>query len=338
MPLIETRKLTKHYGKSRGIDSLDLKVEEGEFFGFIGPNGAGKSTTIRTLLGLIRPTSGEFTIMGKKVSRSSGLSAAKEYLADIGYLASEASFYGNMKVSELISYSARLRGKDCASEAKMIADRLQLDMKKKIDELSLGNRKKVGIVCAMQSRPSLYIMDEPTSGLDPLMQKEFFDLLHERQKEGATIFFSSHVLSEVQHNCSRAAIIREGKIVAEDSIHNLAKTNMKKVTLSGVTDIPPALKTSVSDIPPALKTSDSAEAFGFREATIDGFNSCGENSRRGAMLKSISVLNNSISFLYQGDIRLLLGEVAKLPISDMTIAEPELEEIFMHYYEKGVDK
>ena len=338
MPLIETRKLTKHYGKSRGIDSLDLKVEEGEFFGFIGPNGAGKSTTIRTLLGLIRPTSGEFTIMGKKVSRSSGLSAAKEYLADIGYLASEASFYGNMKVSELISYSARLRGKDCASEAKMLADRLQLDMKKKIDELSLCNRKKVGIVCAMQSRPSLYIMDEPTSGLDPLMQKEFFDLLHERQKEGATIFFSSHVLSEVQHNCSRAAIIREGKIVAEDSIHNLAKTNMKKVTLSGVTDIPPALKTSVSDIPPALKTSDSAEAFGFREATIDGFNSCGENSRRGAMLKSISVLNNSISFLYQGDIRLLLGEVAKLPISDMTIAEPELEEIFMHYYEKGVDK
>ena len=338
MPLIETRKLTKHYGKSRGIDSLDLKVEEGEFFGFIGTHGAGKSTTIRTLLGLIRPTSGEFTIMGKKVSRSSGLSAAKEYLADIGYLASEASFYGNMKVSELISYSARLRGKDCASEAKMLADRLQLDMKKKIDELSLGNRKKVGIVCAMQSRPSLYIMDEPTSGLDPLMQKEFFDLLHERQKEGATIFFSSHVLSEVQHNCSRAAIIREGKIVAEDSIHNLAKTNMKKVTLSGVTDIPPALKTSVSDIPPALKTSDSAEAFGFREATIDGFNSCGENSRRGAMLKSISVLNNSISFLYQGDIRLLLGEVAKLPISDMTIAEPELEEIFMHYYEKGVDK
>ena len=338
MPLIETRKLTKHYGKSRGIDSLDLKVEEGEFFGFIGPNGAGKSTTIRTLLGLIRPTSGEFTSMGKKVSRSSGLSAAKEYLADIGYLASEASFYGNMKVSELISYSARLRGKDCASEAKMLADRLQLDMKKKIDELSLGNRKKVGIVCAMQSRPSLYIMDEPTSGLDPLMQKEFFDLLHERQKEGATIFFSSHVLSEVQHNCSRAAIIREGKIVAEDSIHNLAKTNMKKVTLSGVTDIPPALKTSVSDIPPALKTSDSAEAFGFREATIDGFNGCGENSRRGAMVKSISVLNNSISFLYQGDIRLLLGEVAKLPISDMTIAEPELEEIFMHYYEKGVDK
>ena len=327
MPLIETRKLTKHYGKSRGIDSLDLKVEEGEFFGFIGPNGAGKSTTIRTLFGLIRPTTGEFTIMGKKVSRSSGLSAAKEYLADIGYLASEASFYGNMKVSELISYSARLRGKDCASEAKMLADRLQLDMKKKIDELSLGNRKKVGIVCAMQSRPSLYIMDEPTSGLDPLMQKEFFDLLHERQKEGATIFFSSHVLSEVQHNCSRAAIIRDGKIVAEDSIHNLAKTNMKKVTLCGVTDFPPT-----------LKTSDSAEAFGFREAAIDGFNGCGENSRRGAMVKSISVLNNSISFLYQGDIRLLLGEVAKLPISDMTIAEPELEEIFMHYYEKGVDK
>ena len=200
---------------------IDLKVEEGEFFGFIGPNGAGKSTTIRTLLGLIRPTSGEFTIMGKKVSRSSGLSAAKEYLADIGYLASEASFYGNMKVSELISYSARLRGKDCASEAKMLADRLQLDMKKKIDELSLGNRKKVGIVCAMQSRPSLYIMDEPTSGLDPLMQKEFFDLLHERQKEGATIFFSSHVLSEVQHNCSRASLLKI-TIIYQPLFHNNA--------------------------------------------------------------------------------------------------------------------
>ena len=208
MNLIETRGLTKYYGKTRGIEDLNLVVEEGEFFGFIGPNGAGKSTTIRTLLGLISPSSGEAIVFGKPLSKS------KDYLSNIGYLAGEAVFYNDMRVEELIRYSAKLRKKDCEQEAKKLCDRLELDMKKKIHELSLGNSKKVGFVCAMQHDPKLYIMDEPTSGLDPLMQKVFFELLHEKQKEGATIFFSSHVLAEVQSHCSRAGVIRDGRLVA----------------------------------------------------------------------------------------------------------------------------
>lgn len=288
MAIIETRDLTKYYGKARGITELNLKVEEGEFFGFIGPNGAGKSTLIRSLLGLIKPTSGEAKVMGKPLSLS------REYLEEIGYLPSETTFYGDMKVSELISYSAKLRKKDCEKEAKALCERLELDTKKRIDQLSLGNRKKVGIVCAMQGKPQIYLMDEPTSGLDPLIQKEFFDLLHERQKEGATIFFSSHVLSEVQHNCTRAAIIREGRLVAEGSIQSLSGSNTKNITLHGINYIP-----------------DDISA------------------------KSVVKMQDGISFLYQGDIRQLLSKVSMLPITDMTINEPELEDVFMHYYEKG---
>ena len=287
MNLIETKHLTKYYGKVRGMEDVNLSIGESEFFGFIGPNGAGKSSTIRTLLGLIAPTSGEAYVLGKPLSKS------KEYLANIGYLASEAIFYNDMKVEELIRYSAKLRRKDCAEEARRLCERLDLDTKKRIDELSLGNRKKVGIVCALQHRPNLYIMDEPTSGLDPLMQKVFFELLHERQKEGATIFFSSHVLSEVQSHCTRAAIIRDGHLVAVDSMENLSKTNAKRVTFHGITAVP-------------------------------------ENLRA----KSVTATEDAVSFLYQGDIKELLREASALPLTDMTITEPELEEIFLHYYEK----
>lgn len=287
MAVIETKGLTKYYGKIRGIENLNLKVEEGEFFGFIGPNGAGKSTTIRTLLGLISPTEGEGFVLGKPLAQYS------EYLKEIGYLSSEAMFYGQMKVGELIEYSAKLRGLDCKEEAARLCDRFDLDTKKKINQLSLGNRKKVGIVCAAQHRPSLYIMDEPTSGLDPLMQKEFFDLLHERQKDGATVFFSSHVLSEIQSHCTRAAIVREGRLLAEDTIENLAYSNAKRVTLHGVSEVPSSINA-----------------------------------------KSPAAYGNSCSFLYQGNIKELLKQIYELPITDVAISEPNLEEIFMHYYEK----
>ena len=287
MNVIETKNLTKFYGKTRGIKNLNLTVKEGEFFGFIGPNGAGKSTDIRTLMGLIAPTSGEASVLGLPLGQ------CREYLRDVGYLPSEAAFYNDMKVRELISYSAKLRGVDCSSEADRLCSCLELDTSKRIDSLSLGNRKKVGIVCAMQHRPKLYIMDEPTSGLDPLMQKEFFRLLRQRQQEGATVFFSSHVLSEVQHNCTRAAIIREGSIVAEGSIDELSGTSAKRVVLHGVKEIP---------------------------AGIDG--------------RSVVSGDDSVSFLYQGDIKLLLRELSSLPVKDVNISDPELEEIFMHYYQQ----
>ncbi len=233
MTAIQTNKLTKYYGKSRGIIDVDLSVESGDFFGFIGPNGAGKSTLIRTLLGLISATSGSAEIFGKDIAKNK-----VENLAKIGYLPSETAFYSSMKVKDILSFSAKLRNTDCESEAKLLCERLQLDMNKKIEALSLGNRKKVGIVCALQHKPDLYILDEPTSGLDPLMQKEFYSILKERNEEGATVFLSSHILSEVGRYCKNAAIIREGKILVSDSVEKLGHTGVKKVFLRGISSLP----------------------------------------------------------------------------------------------------
>lgn len=284
---IEINHLYKNYGQVQAVKDLTLQVEKGEFYGFIGPNGAGKSSTIRTLLGLISPTAGEAKVLGLPLAQSC------EYLKNVGYLPSEAMFYNNMTVKELISYSAKLRKTDCSQRAQELCERLELDVGKRIDELSLGNRKKVGIVCAMQHNPQLFIMDEPTSGLDPLMQKEFFELLHEEQRKGATVFFSSHVLSEVKSHCTKAAIIRNGCLAAVDSIENLAKTNAKRITLQGVTEVPVELSA-----------------------------------------KSVVATQEGVSFLYQGEIKQLIAVLNQLPIKDMTLTEPDLDEIFMHYYEK----
>lgn len=288
MEAIRTINLTKYYGKSRGIVDLDLTVNEGDFFGFIGPNGAGKSTTIRTLMGLISPTSGEAMIFGKKSSRN-----GSEPLADIGYMPSEAFFYNNMRVRDLIRFSADLRGRNCLSEAKALCDRLELDTTKKIRELSLGNRKKVSIVCALQHNPKLCILDEPTSGLDPLMQREFYSILEERNAQGTTIFLSSHVLSEVQRYCKRAAVIREGRLLISDSTRNLGHTEAKRVSIKGVAEAP----------------------------TLEN-------------MRDVKVSGDTVSFLYSGNPKTLLEALAGLPLTDVSIAEPDLEEIFMHYYEK----
>ena len=196
MNVIKTDSLVKFYGKVRGIDGINLQVEEGDFFGFIGPNGAGKSTTIRTLLGLICPTSGTAEIFGKDVTKHK-----TEILSEVGYMPSEAAFYPDMRVREVIKLSADLRKKDCSDSAKGLCERLQLDTDKKIKELSLGNRKKVSVVCALQHSPRLCILDEPTSGLDPLMQREFYAILKELNGNGTTVFLSSHILSEVQRYC-----------------------------------------------------------------------------------------------------------------------------------------
>ncbi|MDE7062972.1 MAG: ABC transporter ATP-binding protein, partial [Lachnospiraceae bacterium] len=236
MNAIETVSLTKYYGKSRGITDIDLTVEEGDFFGFIGPNGAGKSTTIRTLLGLICPTSGTAEIFGRNIR-----SRRDEILADIGYMPSEAAFYHNMRVREVIRLSADLRSQDCRKEAAELCERLELDTEKRIGELSLGNRKKVSIICALQHKPKLCVLDEPTSGLDPLMQREFYAILEERNQEGTTIFLSSHVLSEVQRYCRHAAVIREGRLLVSDRMEHLGHTDTKRVTVRGI-DTPPALE------------------------------------------------------------------------------------------------
>lgn len=214
--MIQVDHLTKTYGRARGVTDLTLHVPEGGCFGFIGPNGAGKSTTIRTLLGLLSPTAGSAEVLGLDCVRQ-----RNAILAQVGYMPSEAMFYPDMRVGQVIRLSADLRKKDCRAQAAALCETLELDARKRIRELSLGNRKKVSIVCAMQHRPGLYILDEPTSGLDPLVQRAFWSELEQRRREGATVFLSSHVLYEVARYCDRAAIIREGRLVVEGTTQEL---------------------------------------------------------------------------------------------------------------------
>ena len=204
---IEIEHLTKSYGKNRGVIDVSLKVKEGDIFGFIGPNGAGKSTTIRSMLGFLKFREGSIKLLGMDSVKDH-----VEIMKNVGYMPSEAWFYDAMKVSDVIRYAADVRGLDCSEEAAKICTRLKVDTEKRIRELSLGNRKKVSIVCAMQHKPKLFIFDEPTGGLDPLMQKHFFDLITEYVDEGATCILSTHVLSEVNKYCRSAAIMREGRL------------------------------------------------------------------------------------------------------------------------------
>lgn len=292
MEIIKTNKLTKYYGKTRGIIDLDLSISQGEFFGFIGPNGAGKSTTIRLLLGLIFPTSGTATVFGKDIIKEK-----VSILQEIGYLPAETSFYPKMKVKDILKFSADLHKKDCHYEAEQLCERLHLDPDRKIETLSFGNKKKVAIVCALQHQPKLLILDEPTSGLDPLMQKEFFDILQERNKAGTTILLSSHILSEIQNYCSRAAIIRDGHMIACSSIEQLSKTNARRVTVHGTVDL----------------------------SRLQGVRDQKEKK-------------NYASFLYSGKIDDLLDTLSNATITDLTITEPTLEEVFQHYYEKDGEK
>lgn len=270
---ISIQNLTKYYGKHKAVDGLSLNVERGDIFGFLGPNGAGKSTTIRSLLGLIAFQEGEAEILGMDVKTHH-----REILGKIGYMPSEAMFYPSMKVKEVIRFAADMRKLDCTAEAQMLCERLQVDQNKRIEELSLGNRKKVSIVCAMQHKPELFIFDEPTSGLDPLMQAEFFKLIMEYNKQGTTCFLSSHVLSEIKKYCKHAAIIREGKLICTDTVENLTRTNTKRIRM-------------------------------IRDGKEE-------------------------DFVYKGDLNQLFAGFAGHNIEDIVIEEPELDEIFMHYYEE----
>lgn len=222
--VIEIDKLTKTYGKHRGVEDVSFSVEVGDIFGFLGPNGAGKSTTIRSMLGMLRYEQGSIRILGKDA-----VGERTEILKEVGYMPSEALFYPSMRVKDVIAFAADMHKKDCADEALKLCDRLQVDRSKRIEELSLGNRKKVSIVCAMQHKPKLFVFDEPTSGLDPLMQNEFFKLVQEYVAAGATCFLSTHVLSEVKKYCKNVAIMKEGRLQRVDSVENLTKSSAKHV-------------------------------------------------------------------------------------------------------------
>ncbi|MGN6715380.1 ATP-binding cassette domain-containing protein [Anaerocolumna jejuensis] len=291
MNVIEIKNLTKSYGSARGITDVTLNVEQGEVFGFIGPNGAGKSTTIRTLLGLIHPTNGTATIFGKSCIEDPSVRK------DLGYLPSEVFYYDNMRVIDLLKYSASFYGKDCTARIKELAETMDLDLKKKIEDLSFGNKKKVGIVQGLLHEPKLIILDEPTSGLDPLMQQKFFELIEQENKKGATIFFSSHILSEVQRLCSRVAFIKDGKIIRLEKISSLQENSYKRIHLEA--------KSGLSDS--LLK--------------VPG-------------ISDLKLEEGKADFIFKGNINDIIKKVAEINLRNISISEPDLEEIFMHYYAK----
>lgn len=310
---IATHNLTKYYGAVRGVEDVSLSVEEGDFFGFIGPNGAGKSTTIRILLGLISATEGRAEIFGQDIRQNRTV-----LLAQTGYLPSEPFMYHGMRVRDVLRLSADLRRKDCSAEAEALCRRLELDTSRKVDELSLGNRKKVGIVCAMQHRPRLYILDEPTSGLDPLMQREFYSLLKERNEDGATVFLSSHILSEVQRYCRHAAVIRQGRILVCDSVEKLGHADAKRVMFR--------CEGNVS----ARGRAERLRML-FGQNNLPGQNNAGTDM--AGKIRSVEVAGDTVSFLYSGEPGLLLKALSEFSLADITIADPDLEEIFLHFYE-----
>ena len=290
MSVIEVTNLTKYYGKSRGIVDVSFSEKEGEIFGFIGPNGAGKSTTICLLLSLIHPTSGSAKVFGKDV-----VAHGPEIRRDIGYLPSDVFYYEGMKVIDLLKYSASFYDCDCTQRMHELSEIMELEMNRRISDLSYGNKKKVGIVQGLLHSPKLLFLDEPTAGLDPLMQRKFFDLIRAENARGVTVFFSSHILGEVQRLCNRVGIIREGKIVEISDIRTLQQNNYKKVNVT---------------------------ADGLNPATFDL-----------PGVTNLQTENGTLHFFFKGDINAVLQKISAIQVTDVTIEEPTLEEIFMHYYE-----
>ncbi|MFQ5604593.1 MAG: ATP-binding cassette domain-containing protein [bacterium] len=292
MQAIETEGLTKYYGQARGILDLNLQVAEGEIFGFIGPNGAGKTTTIRLLLSLLYPTRGRGRIFHHDI-----VTEGPKIKQMVGFVPSEVHYYENMTVKELLEYSARFYGVSTQPHLQRLLDILSLDLTRKIDDLSMGNKKKVALIQSLIHQPRLLILDEPTTGLDPLIQNHFFDVLKEVNAEGTTIFFSSHVLGEVEKLCHRVAIIKDGSIVNIDEIHSLKEKLLSRVTIR-------------------LKNTEGI-------------------SLQTPGIISLHTDKDEATFLYQGEMPVLLKELSQLAIEKITISEPALEEVFIHFYQDG---
>lgn len=295
MNAIEIKNLTKVYGKNRGIQDINISVKEGEIYGFIGPNGAGKSTTIKTLLNFIYSTSGEALIFGMDSVKES--EKIKEY---VGYVPSEVRYYDDVKVKDIIKYAQSFYPKSNKEYVDRICNELELDMNKKMGELSLGNKKKVAIAQSLINNPKLLILDEPTNGLDPLMQKKLFNILIEEKEKGNTVFLSSHNLVEVQNLCDRVCVIKEGKIVDIIEIEK-SKTELKlKVTLSS-SDITDDIVLNLSD-------------------------------------KILDKNGKLYTFIYSKNIDSLVKELANYKIDELLIEKENLEDAFLNYYENNKEE
>ncbi len=287
--ILEIQNLTKYYGKVKGVENLSLKLEEGEIFGFIGPNGAGKSTTIRSIMNLINKTSGKVLIEDKELNKND-----IDIKEKIGYLPSEIYLYDDLTVKEMLDYHEKFYKKDIHKRRLELVQRLQLDEKKKIEDLSLGNLKKLGIILALVHEPKILILDEPTSGLDPIMQNVFYDLLKEEKAKGNTIFYSTHILSEVSKICDRVGIIKEGKLIKLEKMEELSRKNLTFVTVTS--------KQS-KDIEKDLKVNIISE---------DG---------------------NTIKFGNNVSYDELIKRLSKYTIDRILIEEATLEDMFLNYYQ-----
>jgi ABC-2 type transport system ATP-binding protein len=295
LPAIETDRLTKRYGRMRGITDVSLRVERGEIFGFLGPNGAGKTTTIRTLLDLIHPTAGTARIFGLDVHR--------DYVAvhrRVGNLPGDLALDPRLTGEQVLEYSAHLRGGVPPGEIERLAGRLEVDLHRRIREYSKGTRQKIGLILALMPRPDLLILDEPTSGLDPLVQQTLYDLLDEVRADGRTIFFSSHVLPEVERLCDRVAIVREGQLVAVESVDNLKSKAVRRMDV-------------VLDDPTAA--AGAAEVF-------KGVQGVQEAQATGA----------SVHIVVQGSLDSLIKAAGQFTVVNLVTYEPSLEEVFLGFY------
>ena len=286
--ILEIKNLTKYYGKTLAVDNLSLDLIEGETFGFIGPNGAGKSTTIRSIMNLINKTKGEVIFNGEKLTKDN-----IELKKQIGYLPSEIFLYDDLTVKEMLDYHESFYDKDLTKRRHDLVTRLELDENKRIEELSFGNLKKVGIVLAFMHEPKLLILDEPTSGLDPIMQQTFYELLKEENKKGTTIFYSTHILSEISKICNRVGIIKEGKLLNIESIKELHKKNLNYVTITSK---------DINNIIEELKLDD------------------------------ITIEDNTIKFKNTLTTDKLIKILSNYKIDNLLIEEATLEDIFLHYY------
>jgi ABC-2 type transport system ATP-binding protein len=294
---LHTEGLTKHYGEVRALVDLDLDVRPGEVFGFLGPNGAGKTTTIRTVMDEIRPTAGRASILGMDCHRD-----AVEIRRHIGYLPSDLALYPNLTGKDTLTYFANLRGGVDWGYVGELAERLGAQLDKKVGDLSSGNRQKVGVIAAFMNRPRLLIMDEPSNGLDPLVQREFQTMMREVVGEGASVFLSSHTLSEVQRVADRVGIIRHGQLIARETVASLRSKGMRSVEIE-------------------LGSPARAEDF---------------ESVPGA--RDVVVSDRTVQLSFEGTMDTLLAAIAgRYQLVDITTEEADLEEVFLTFYHDDED-
>jgi ABC-2 type transport system ATP-binding protein len=292
--IIETRSLTKTYGKARGIEDVNLRVKRGEIFGFLGPNGAGKTTTIRSLLDIIHPTRGAALVLGLDPRK-----AGQAIRGRVGYLPGELALYPNLTGREILEYSSHLRGGVPQAEIDRLAKLLEIDLSRPVRAYSHGNRQKVGIILALMHKPELVVLDEPTNGLDPLVQQAFYEMMEAIRKDGRTVFFSSHVLPEVERLCDRVGLLREGKLAAVETVAGLKQKAIRRIDFIFENPVPVESFRSIS---------------GVTEVRSSGA---------------------TLSLVVQGNLDALIKAVARFPLRNIITYEPNLEEFFLAFYREG---